>query len=62
MGRALALKALHFLKQEEGVTAVECALMLALVVIICFLVLRPTHLPESSREVQLEVCDVSVPL
>lgn len=61
MGRALALKLFNFLKREDGVTAVECALMLALVVIICLVVLRPAHLPDSSREVQLEVCDVANP-
>ncbi len=27
--------AVRFLKKEEGVTAVECALMLALIVVIC---------------------------
>lgn len=32
---------IHFLKREEGVTAVECALMLALVVVICLVSLAP---------------------
>ena len=32
----------RFLKREEGVTAVECALMLALVVVICLVALAPT--------------------
>ena len=35
-----------FFKNEEGVTAVECALLLALVVAIC-LVRRPTPAPRS---------------
>jgi hypothetical protein len=35
----------RFLKGEEGVTAVECALMLALVVVICLVALAPTATP-----------------
>ena len=35
----------RFLKNEEGVTAVECALMLALVVVICLVALAPTASP-----------------
>jgi Flp pilus assembly pilin Flp len=31
----------RFLRKEEGVTAVECALMLALVVVICLVALAP---------------------
>lgn len=47
MSRPLARSALSFLKREDGVTAVECALMLALVVIICFAALRPAVPPEA---------------
>ena len=32
---------LQFLKNEEGVTGVECALLLALVVVICLVALAP---------------------
>ena len=35
----------RFLKDEEGVTAVECALMLALVVVICLVALAPAASP-----------------
>jgi hypothetical protein len=35
----------RFLKGEEGVTAVECALMLALVVVICLVALAPAATP-----------------
>jgi hypothetical protein len=35
----------RFLKGEEGVTAVECALMLALVVVICLVALAPASSP-----------------
>ncbi|HJZ92684.1 MAG TPA: Flp family type IVb pilin [Gemmataceae bacterium] len=35
----------RFLKSEEGVTAVECALMLALVVVICLVALAPVARP-----------------
>ena len=41
MSRSLARSALSFLKREDGVAAVECALLLALVVIICFAALKP---------------------
>ena len=39
-----------FLKNEEGVAAVECALMLALVVVICIIVLTPTPPRTSAGE------------
>ncbi|WP_020473803.1 Flp family type IVb pilin [Zavarzinella formosa] len=57
MSRFLARKIHSFLKQEDGVTAVECAFMLALVVLICFMALKPPVLPQSSNQVQIEVCD-----
>ena len=41
MIRKLSQRWLGFLKNEEGVTAVECALLLALVVVICLVALAP---------------------
>ena len=35
----------RFVKGEDGVTAVECALMLALVVVICLVALAPAATP-----------------
>jgi Flp pilus assembly pilin Flp len=32
-----------FLKKEEGVSAVECALLLALVIIICIVAISPAN-------------------
>ena len=54
MSLQLARRIRHFLQREDGVTAVECALILAIVVIICFVALHPAHLPPSSRHVQVE--------
>ncbi len=33
--KSIARTLVNFLKREDGVTAVECALMLALIVVIC---------------------------
>jgi len=41
MTRTLTRRLARFLKCEEGVTAVECALLLALVVAICLVALAP---------------------
>jgi Flp pilus assembly pilin Flp len=41
MTRTLPRRLVRFLKGEEGVTAVECALLLALVVAICLVALAP---------------------
>jgi len=41
MSRYLPRSFVRFLKNDEGVTAVECALMLALVVVICLVALTP---------------------
>jgi Flp pilus assembly pilin Flp len=41
MTRFLPRSVVRFLNREEGVTAVECALMLALVVVICLVALAP---------------------
>lgn len=41
MTRTLTRRLARFLKGEEGVTAVECALLLALVVAICLVALTP---------------------
>ena len=58
MSRPLARSLFTFLKREDGVTAVECALMLALVVIICFAALKPPTLPPAgeSAPLSVEVC------
>ncbi len=45
MSRVLSRPFVAFLRDEEGVTAVECALMLALVVAICLVALAPTGTP-----------------
>jgi Flp pilus assembly pilin Flp len=41
MTRTLARSVIRFLKDEAGVTAVECALLLAVVVAICLVALAP---------------------
>lgn len=38
--RKLARSLYQFLKREDGVTAVECALMLALIVLICIMTIN----------------------
>ena len=45
MSRFLPRSIVRFLKKDEGVTAVECALMLALVVVICLVALSPVSSP-----------------
>ena len=45
MSRFLPRSIVRFLKKDEGVTAVECALMLALVVVICLVALSPVTPP-----------------
>jgi Flp pilus assembly pilin Flp len=42
MTHTLSARLVRFIKREEGVTAVECALLLALVVTICLLTLAPS--------------------
>ena len=49
MTRLLPRSVVRFLKKDEGVTAVECALMLALVVVICLVALTPTSPPAGRR-------------
>lgn len=41
MTRTWSRRLVRFLRNEEGVTAVECALLLALVVAICLVTLGP---------------------
>jgi len=41
MTRILIRPLQRFLRNEEGVTAVECALLLAMVVVICLVTLSP---------------------
>jgi hypothetical protein len=48
MIRTLKQSFVRFLKKEEGVTAVECALMLALVVVICLVALNPSSTPRGA--------------
>jgi Flp pilus assembly pilin Flp len=58
MTRILNRPLARFLRNEEGVTAVECALMLALVVVICLVALAPTATsaePAPSPTVTLEI-------
>jgi len=45
MTRFLPRCVVRFLSREDGVTAVECALMLALVVVICLVALAPVAPP-----------------
>jgi Flp pilus assembly pilin Flp len=57
MNRFVPERVIRFFKDEEGVTAVECALMLALVVVICIVALTPSPVPAdrtSSDPVPLE--------
>jgi pilus assembly protein Flp/PilA len=46
--KKIARSLVNFLKREDGVTAVECALMLALVVLICIIA---TNTVESKPQV-----------
>ena len=50
MFKTLIQPMVRFLKREDGVTAVECALMLALVVMICLVVIVPPVKPSASYE------------
>lgn len=42
--RRLTRTLINFLKSEDGSTAVECALMLALVVVVCIVAINQTNL------------------
>ncbi|HVK10051.1 MAG TPA: hypothetical protein VM597_14885 [Gemmataceae bacterium] len=46
MFRRVSRPFVAFFRNEEGVTAVECALLLALVVAICLVALAPAPSPE----------------
>jgi Flp pilus assembly pilin Flp len=48
MKQFVSRRMVRFLKHDEGVTAVECALMLALVVVICVVALAPSATPNRS--------------
>jgi pilus assembly protein Flp/PilA len=48
--RSMLKSVLHFLKREDGPTAVECALMLALVVIVCIVAINSVNSPENVNE------------
>ncbi len=54
MSRILARRLFAFLHDEEGVTAVECALMLALVVVICLVALSPGSAAAPAPGVRIE--------
>jgi hypothetical protein len=54
MSRNLGRRLLAFLRDEEAVTAVECALMLALVVVICLVALTPGSAESPAPGVRLE--------
>jgi Flp pilus assembly pilin Flp len=56
MIRSFVRPLVGFIRDEEGVTAVECALMLAIVVVICLVALTPSGPAESAPAptVQLE--------
>jgi hypothetical protein len=56
MSRCFPRRVVKFFQNEEGVTAVECALMLALVVVICIVALAPSSsaTPPSPANVTLE--------
>jgi len=55
MARTLLRPLQRFLKNEDGVTAVECALMLALVVVICLVTLYPTNVKYQPIQDSIEV-------
>jgi len=58
MTRFLPRSVVRFLSREDGVTAVECALMLALVVVICLVAPSPVSPPAEAAAqptVSLEV-------
>ena len=48
----------HFTKGENGATAIECALMLAMIVVICIVAIGPTK----STRAAAEPIVVSVPV
>ena len=50
MTRTLTRRFVTFLKNEEGVTAVECALLLAVVVVICLVTLAPASASPETPE------------
>ena len=53
--RTIARSLFNFLKREDGVTAVECALMLALIVVICIVSInRPEPQQQIDQPVVIE--------
>ena len=48
--RSMLKTVLNFLKREDGPTAVECALMLALVVVVCIVAINSVNSPENVNE------------
>ena len=57
--RNFARTAIHFLKREDGPTAVECALMLALIVLVCIVAINSTHSnPQVAEPVVVETASM----
>lgn len=54
VSRSIRHRLIGFVRNEDGVTAVECALMLALVVVICLVALTPGSTAEPAPIVRLE--------
>lgn len=54
MRRLIPRRLIAFLHNEDGVTAVECALMLALVVVICLVALAPGSGSNPAPTIRLE--------
>jgi Flp pilus assembly pilin Flp len=55
--KSITRRLVRFLRQEEGVTAIECALMLALVIVICIVAINPVNRVQSAGEpVVVQVC------
>jgi Flp pilus assembly pilin Flp len=54
VSRSIRHRLIAFVRNEEGVTAVECALMLALVVVICLVALTPSSTTAPAATVRLE--------
>lgn len=52
--RTIVRSVFNILKREDGVTAVECALMLALIVVICIVALGKPH-PSQQTDVPVVV-------
>lgn len=54
VSRSIRQRLIAFVRNEDGVTAVECALMLALVVVVCLIALTPSPTPQPTHNVRIE--------